>query len=82
MFFHEMRHFLQLFGEKFVKTPKHGSSGFSVAFGSTGCRCSCRGRAMFAPMARTLSAGDMNSWGLSGGIYENAISFVPWTRIG
>ena len=25
MFFHEMKQFLQLFAEKFVKTPKHGS---------------------------------------------------------
>ena len=25
MFFHEMRHFSQLFAEKFVKTPKRGS---------------------------------------------------------
>ena len=25
MFFHETRHFLRVFAEKFVKTPKHGS---------------------------------------------------------
>ena len=35
--------------------------GFSVAFGSTGCSGSAGGRALFEPLARTLSAGDTNS---------------------
>ena len=35
--------------------------GFSVAFGSTGCSGSAGGRVPFAPLARTLSAGGMNS---------------------
>ena len=39
------------------------ASGFSVAFGSTGCRCSGSGRARFVPMARTLSARGTISWG-------------------
>ena len=38
-------------------------SGFSVAFGSTGCSGSAGGRAPFAPLARTLSAGGTNSYG-------------------
>ena len=36
-------------------------SGFSVAFGSTGCSDSAGGRAPFAPLARTLSAEGRNS---------------------
>ena len=36
-------------------------SGFSVAFGSTGCSGSAGGRASFAPLARTLSARGTNS---------------------
>ena len=40
--------------------------GFSVAFGSTGCSGSAGGRAPFAPLARTLSAGGTNSYGRPG----------------
>ena len=36
-------------------------TGFSVAFGSTGCSGSGGGRAPFAPLALTLSAGGTNS---------------------
>ena len=38
-----------------------GNAGFSVAFGSTGCSGSGGGRAPFAPLALTLSAGGTNS---------------------
>ena len=41
-------------------------SGFSVAFGSTGCSGSAGGRAPFATLARTLSAGGTNSYGRPG----------------
>ena len=37
------------------------TTGFSVAFGSTGCSGSAGGRAPFLPLARTLSAGGTNS---------------------
>ena len=38
-------------------------SGFSVAFGSTGCSGSAGGLAPFTPLARTVSAGGTNSYG-------------------
>ena len=41
-------------------------SGFSVAFGSTGCNGSAGGRASFASLARTLSARGTNSKGVRG----------------
>ena len=37
------------------------TTGFSVAFGSTGCSGSAGGRALFAPLPRTFSAGGANS---------------------
>ena len=37
------------------------TTGFSVALGSTGYSGLAGGRALFAPLPRTLSAGDANS---------------------
>ena len=46
---------------RFVNGEHFQEAGVSVAMRSTGCRGSADGCALFAPLARTVSAGGTNS---------------------